>query len=55
MYFAYRDHMYLDATKNRVTFREFMEGKLPLLQGELIPLVIKGIAMSKQCSHFRAS
>ena len=37
MYFAYRDHMYLDATKDRVTFREFLEGKLPLLQGVASP------------------
>ena len=36
MYFAYRDHMYLDATKQRVTFREFLDGKLPLLQGETV-------------------
>ena len=34
MYFAYRDHQYLDATKSRVTFREFLEGKLPLLPGQ---------------------
>lgn len=40
MYFAYRDHKYLDATKERVTFREFLDGKLPLLPGTCPPLLI---------------
>lgn len=34
MYFAYRDDSYLDCTKERVTFREFLDGKLPILPGE---------------------
>lgn len=38
MYFAYRDGIYLDATKQRTTFREFLDGKLPILPGEQQPV-----------------
>ena len=34
MYFAYRDHTYLDATQQRTTFRQFMDGQLSILPGE---------------------
>ena len=34
MYFAYRDHTYLDATQQRTTFRQFLDGQLSILPGE---------------------
>ena len=36
MYFAYRDDTYLDCTKQRTTFREFLDGKLPILPGKIV-------------------
>ena len=35
MYFLYRNGVYEDATKQRVTFREYMEGKMPGCPGLL--------------------
>ena len=35
MYFLYRSGVYEDATKQRVTFREYMEGKMPGCPGLL--------------------
>lgn len=33
MYFLYRNGMYEDATQQRGTFREYMEGRLPIAPG----------------------
>ena len=33
MYFLYRDGAYEDATQQRCTFREYMDGRLPISPG----------------------
>ena len=37
MYFLYRDGVYQDATQQRGTFREFLEGRLYLAPGARAP------------------
>lgn len=42
MYFRYDDGEYVDATSQRTTFREFMEGKLPSAPGAAALWLLRG-------------
>ena len=43
MYFLYRDGVYQDATQQRGTFREFLEGRLYLAPGARAPHAAKQV------------
>ena len=49
MYFLYRNGRYEDATQARGTFREYLEGRLPISPGAVLFSCIPTICMEQAC------
>ena len=47
MYFLYREGVYRDATQQRGTFREFLEGRLYLAPGALSSPAVRHVVLAK--------